>query len=66
MFPPFAVPVAVATALIKGLEDFKKFLTLVLLLVDADACSSCECGGSSSLMPADAVAPTASYAPLFM
>ena len=68
MLPPFAVPVAVATALIKGLEDFNRFLTLVLLLVDADACSSCECGGSSSssLMPADAVAPTASYAPLFI
>ena len=66
MFPPFAVPVAVATALIKDLEDFIRFLTLVLLLVDADACSSCECGGSSSLMPADAVAPTASYAPLFI
>eukprot|EP00435_Cladocopium_sp_Y103_P012866 s1243_g3.t1 len=61
--PPLAVPVAVATALMMGLDDFKRFFTFVLL-VDADACSSCACG--SSLIPADAVAPTASYAPLFI
>ena len=54
--PPFAVPPAVATALMTGLDDLRNFSKMLLLL---------EGGSSSSCIPADAVAPTASYAPLF-
>ena len=54
--PPFAVPPAVATALMMGLDDLRNFFKTLLLLED---------GSSSSSIPADAVAPTASYAPLF-
>ena len=54
--PPFAVPPAVATALMTGLDDLRNFFKMLLLL---------EGGSSSSCIPADAVAPTASYAPLF-
>ena len=54
--PPFAVPPAVATALMTGLDDLRNFFKVLLLL---------EGGSSSSCIPADAVAPTALYAPLF-
>ena len=54
--PPFAVPPAVATALMTGLDDLRNCLKTLLLL---------EGGSSSSFIPADAVAPTASYVPLF-
>ena len=54
--PPFAVPPAVATSLMTGSDDLRNFFKMLLLL---------EGGSSSSCIPADAVAPTASYAPLF-
>ena len=54
--PLFAVPPAVATALMTGLDELRNFFKMLLLL---------EGGSSSSSIPADAAAPTASYAPLF-
>ena len=55
--PPFAVPPAVATALMTCLDDLGNCLqTLLLLLLEG--------GSSSSFIPADAVAPTASYVSL--
>ena len=54
--PPFAVPPAVGAALMIGLDALRNFFKMLLLL---------EGGSSSSCIPADAVAPTALYAPLF-